>query len=72
MKIELLLQQKPFHFPLLPSSCPYCVRGIDPGVRSWLGQLPVHPCSPLACAWSLEARAPDTHPLLVPFPEVIT
>lgn len=57
METELLLQQKPFHSPLLSAFSPCCVRGVNPGISGWLGQLPGHPCSPLACASGLEVRA---------------
>ena len=48
--------------PGLPSA-PYCVRGVLPGVSSWLGQQPAHLCSLLACACGLEVSAPHTHTL---------
>lgn len=65
--------------PFTPFSCHSllpAVRGLNLGASSWLGQLPVQPCSPFSCACSLEARTPPpsthAHSLLVPFLEVIT
>lgn len=69
VKTGLLLQQTPA--PSAPPPLrPCCVRGVNPRLSSWLGQLPGHPCS-LHCA--LEGRAlPATNTLLAPFPEVAT
>lgn len=67
VKMELLLQQKPFHSPLLSSS-PCCVRGVTRGVSSW----PSPPLLPVGlCPWP-GGQSSHTYTFLVPFPKLIT
>lgn len=76
--LDLFENRAAFVTEALPLPAPCCVRGAGPGVSSWLGRLPAHPCSPLACVVGPEVRPPASlpspthaHSLLVPFLEVI-